>query len=172
MLPVATAAAPPLPQQPPNAAAVTVATSTRTVNAAHRLAGSLYSALPESLLQCLGPVCVPVHLLLAFLVGVAHQHGWLMWFKVRRPSSPVHSRPISVPCSRAKLSALLLRSISVDILPPACQLTAGLPSTHHLHCPPTTQRPTNTLGPFPVYPLLFLQREWVMWSWWRQQFNR
>ncbi|KAL4421515.1 hypothetical protein ABPG75_010806 [Micractinium tetrahymenae] len=30
---------------------------------------------------CLGPVCVPVHLLLAFLVGVAHQHGYLRWFK-------------------------------------------------------------------------------------------
>ncbi|PSC67558.1 hypothetical protein C2E20_8774 [Micractinium conductrix] len=30
---------------------------------------------------CLGPVCVPVHLLLAFLVGLAHQHGYLKWFK-------------------------------------------------------------------------------------------
>lgn len=30
---------------------------------------------------CLGPVCVPVHLLLAFLVGLAHQHGYMKWFK-------------------------------------------------------------------------------------------
>lgn len=26
-------------------------------------------------------MCVPVHLLLAFLVGVANQHGYLRWFK-------------------------------------------------------------------------------------------
>ena len=30
---------------------------------------------------CLGPVCVPVNLLLPFLVGVAHRAGWLSWFK-------------------------------------------------------------------------------------------
>ena len=32
---------------------------------------------------CLGPVCVPLHLLLPFLVALAHQHGYLTWFKVK-----------------------------------------------------------------------------------------
>ncbi|DBB13900.1 TPA: hypothetical protein ACH3X3_000887 [Trebouxia sp. C0006] len=30
---------------------------------------------------CIGPVCVPLHLLLPFLVGVLHRYGWLKWFK-------------------------------------------------------------------------------------------
>ncbi|PNH02301.1 hypothetical protein TSOC_011732 [Tetrabaena socialis] len=30
---------------------------------------------------CLGPVCVPLHLLLPFLVGLLHQYGYLKWFK-------------------------------------------------------------------------------------------
>ncbi|PRW60800.1 outer membrane lipo -sorting [Chlorella sorokiniana] len=30
---------------------------------------------------CLGPVCVPLHLLLPFLVALAHQHGYLTWFR-------------------------------------------------------------------------------------------
>ena len=38
--------------------------------------------LPCVFLQvCLGPVCVPLNLLLPFLVGVAHRAGWLSWFK-------------------------------------------------------------------------------------------
>jgi hypothetical protein len=36
---------------------------------------------------CLGPVCVPLHLLLPFLLGLAHQYGWLTFIKRgrRRP---------------------------------------------------------------------------------------
>jgi hypothetical protein len=30
---------------------------------------------------CIGGCCVPVHLLLAFLVAAAHRHGYLTWFK-------------------------------------------------------------------------------------------
>ncbi|GLC55601.1 hypothetical protein PLESTB_001005400 [Pleodorina starrii] len=30
---------------------------------------------------CLGPVCVPLHLLLPFLVGLLHQYGYLKWFR-------------------------------------------------------------------------------------------
>ncbi len=30
---------------------------------------------------CLGPVCIPLHLLLPFLIGLAHQYGYLKWFK-------------------------------------------------------------------------------------------
>jgi len=30
---------------------------------------------------CIGPVCIPLNLLLPFLVGLAHQYGWLKWFK-------------------------------------------------------------------------------------------
>lgn len=26
-------------------------------------------------------MCVPLHLLLPFVVAMAHQHGWLLWFK-------------------------------------------------------------------------------------------
>jgi hypothetical protein len=40
--------------------------------------------LPVLLQICLGPVCVPLHLLLPFLVALAHQHGYMTWFKVRR----------------------------------------------------------------------------------------
>ena len=30
---------------------------------------------------CLGPVCVPLHLLIPFLLAWAHQRGWLTWIK-------------------------------------------------------------------------------------------
>lgn len=30
---------------------------------------------------CVGPVCVPMNLLLPFLVGLAHRAGWLSWFR-------------------------------------------------------------------------------------------
>ena len=30
---------------------------------------------------CLGPCCIPVHLLLAFLVGLLHNRGYMLWFK-------------------------------------------------------------------------------------------
>ena len=30
---------------------------------------------------CIGGCCVPVHLLLAFLVAAAHRHGYLTWFR-------------------------------------------------------------------------------------------
>lgn len=30
---------------------------------------------------CIGPVCVPLHLLLPFLVGLMHRRGWFKWFK-------------------------------------------------------------------------------------------
>lgn len=30
---------------------------------------------------CLGPVCVPLHLLLPFLLGLAHQYGYLRWLR-------------------------------------------------------------------------------------------
>lgn len=30
---------------------------------------------------CLGPVCIPLHLLLPFLLGLAHQYGLLTWMK-------------------------------------------------------------------------------------------
>jgi hypothetical protein len=30
---------------------------------------------------CLGPVCVPLHLLLPFLLTLAHQRGYLRWIK-------------------------------------------------------------------------------------------
>lgn len=26
---------------------------------------------------CLGPICVPAHLLLAFLLSIAHRYGWV-----------------------------------------------------------------------------------------------
>lgn len=30
---------------------------------------------------CLGPVCIPLHLLLPFLLGLAHKYGYLQWVK-------------------------------------------------------------------------------------------
>ncbi|WIA18285.1 hypothetical protein OEZ85_009751 [Tetradesmus obliquus] len=30
---------------------------------------------------CIGPVCIPLNLLLPFLLGIAHRYGWLKWFK-------------------------------------------------------------------------------------------
>lgn len=30
---------------------------------------------------CVGPVCVPMNLVLPFLVGLAHRAGWLSWFR-------------------------------------------------------------------------------------------
>ncbi len=30
---------------------------------------------------CLGPVCVPLHLLIPFLLTLAHQRGWLLFIK-------------------------------------------------------------------------------------------
>ncbi|KAI3429646.1 hypothetical protein D9Q98_005732 [Chlorella vulgaris] len=30
---------------------------------------------------CVGPVCIPLHLLLPFLITLAHQRGYLKWFK-------------------------------------------------------------------------------------------
>jgi hypothetical protein len=30
---------------------------------------------------CIGGCCIPIHLLLAFLVAAAHRHGYLTWFK-------------------------------------------------------------------------------------------
>ncbi len=81
---------------------------------------------------------MPVHLLLAFLVGVAHQHGYLRWFKVRsrRPAASV--QPLCGQCCEAHLSHAhgALASCSAPL---------------------TSCRP---------------QREWVMFSWWRQQFAR
>lgn len=39
------------------------------------------AALDSTLQICLGPVCVPLHLLLPFLVTLAHQRGYLRWFR-------------------------------------------------------------------------------------------
>lgn len=33
------------------------------------------------MIVCIGGCCVPVHLLLAFLVAAAHRHGYLTWIK-------------------------------------------------------------------------------------------
>ena len=30
---------------------------------------------------CIGPVCIPLNLLLPFLVGVLHRYGFFRWFK-------------------------------------------------------------------------------------------
>lgn len=30
---------------------------------------------------CIGPVCIPMNLLLPFLIGVLHRYGWFKWFK-------------------------------------------------------------------------------------------
>jgi hypothetical protein len=30
---------------------------------------------------CIGPVCIPLHLVLAFLLSLAHRYGWLKWIK-------------------------------------------------------------------------------------------
>lgn len=30
---------------------------------------------------CIGPVCIPLNLLLSFLVGVLHRYGFFRWFK-------------------------------------------------------------------------------------------
>lgn len=30
---------------------------------------------------CIGPVCIPLNLLLPFLLGLAHRYGWLQWVK-------------------------------------------------------------------------------------------
>ena len=30
---------------------------------------------------CIGPCCVPLHLVLAFVVGCLHNYGYLLWFK-------------------------------------------------------------------------------------------
>ncbi len=30
---------------------------------------------------CLGPVCIPLNLLVPFLVGLLHRYGYLKWFK-------------------------------------------------------------------------------------------
>ena len=30
---------------------------------------------------CLGPCCIPLHALLPFLVGMAHQRGYLKWVR-------------------------------------------------------------------------------------------
>ena len=36
----------------------------------------------SSLLQiCIGPVCVPLHLFLPFILGVLHQYGFFKWVK-------------------------------------------------------------------------------------------
>ena len=68
---------------------------------------------------CLGPCCIPVHLLLAFLVGLAHNRGYMLWFKkewvtykhwARRFGLPVFfggkkkapPRPIEVPLGAAE----------------------------------------------------------------------
>ena len=34
-----------------------------------------------AMIICLGPCCIPVHLLLAFLVGLLHNRGYMLWFK-------------------------------------------------------------------------------------------
>ena len=76
------AAGPPPPGQP-RAAAAAAGGGGSQFAASTRLALLTPVCLPSFPLQiCLGPVCVPVHLLLAFLVGLAHQHGYLKWFKV------------------------------------------------------------------------------------------
>lgn len=30
---------------------------------------------------CLGPICIPLNLLLPFMLGLAHKYGLLSWFK-------------------------------------------------------------------------------------------
>eukprot|EP01024_Parvocaulis_polyphysoides_P038746 TRINITY_DN34921_c0_g1_i5.p3 TRINITY_DN34921_c0_g1~~TRINITY_DN34921_c0_g1_i5.p3 ORF type:complete len:100 (+),score=1.20 TRINITY_DN34921_c0_g1_i5:158-457(+) len=30
---------------------------------------------------CIGPCCIPLHLLLPFLIGVLHRYGFFKWFK-------------------------------------------------------------------------------------------
>jgi hypothetical protein len=53
------------------------------VCASCRPASPACPTIPPTLLQiCLGPVCVPLHLLLPFLITLAHQRGYLTWFKV------------------------------------------------------------------------------------------
>ena len=43
---------------------------------------------------CLGPCCIPVHLLLAFLVGLLHNRGYMLWFK----KEWVTYKPWARPC--------------------------------------------------------------------------
>lgn len=30
---------------------------------------------------CIGPVCIPLNLLLPFIIGILHRWGYLQWFK-------------------------------------------------------------------------------------------
>uniref|UniRef100_A0A7S3R529 Uncharacterized protein n=1 Tax=Dunaliella tertiolecta TaxID=3047 RepID=A0A7S3R529_DUNTE len=60
---------------------------------------------------CLGPVCVPLHLLLAFLLSILHKYGWFTWIKTewvtwkywkdrwRNRNKPTTASAVSAPCS-------------------------------------------------------------------------
>ena len=37
--------------------------------------------MPQSLQICIGGVCVPLNLLIPFLIGLMHRYGYLQWFK-------------------------------------------------------------------------------------------
>lgn len=38
-------------------------------------------SLPPAPQICIGPVCIPMNLLLPFLLGLLHQYGYLKWVK-------------------------------------------------------------------------------------------
>lgn len=40
---------------------------------------TVYIIHPKQL--CIGPCCIPLHALFAFLLAMAHQRGWLLWIK-------------------------------------------------------------------------------------------
>jgi len=54
---------------------------------------------------CLGPCCIPVHLLLAFLVGLLHNRGYMLWFKKEWVTYKHWARRFGLPTFGGKRNA-------------------------------------------------------------------
>jgi hypothetical protein len=62
---------------------------------------------------CIGPVCIPLNVLLPFLLGVAHHYGWLKWVKrwvalspSQMPGVPAVAFGTDMPCHFSRRLAL------------------------------------------------------------------